>query len=502
MSGFALTFHPTLLASTVWIAPIWLLGVGVLLGAMVLAILFGVLFLAKRSLAQEVVIAHQEGPLLPISITALVLVGFAVLTSTLVPFGELTNSIKRIPFIRDQVISLSIPPNTVEKEYEVFIRGDELRGFRMESNVELTVIPNNPEGAEDEGFVFQRVSPISPSQWTWNAATQRYLFGANVTKLWISNLTSADAELTISIQSGVEYPEVMLVFQTAGVVVIVYLLYFLFAGLFPKVTAIALAGSKEGASQPLYYTAMGGGIFLLLIFVWIPYNTFGEDVKMLKDSGLTLIMVLGILVALWSASVSIAEEIEGRTALTLLSKPVSRRQFIIGKFLGVIGPLFVLFVVLGVIFLITISYKVVYDARETANPDPSWLDCYAELVGTVPGLLLAFMEAVVLASISVAISTRLPMMANLIICASIYALGHLVPLLLQSSVGAFPIVSFMGQFIATVLPVLESFNIQAAIAGGRDVPIDYLGWAAVYCLLYSTFAMLLALLLFEDRDMA
>ena len=72
------------------------------------------------------------------------------------------------------------------------------------------------------------------------------------------------------------------------------------------------------------------------MFIYIPYNTFGEDVKMYKDSSLMTIMVLAILVAVWTASVSVADEIEGRTALTLLSKPISRRQFVLGKFLGIV----------------------------------------------------------------------------------------------------------------------------------------------------------------------
>jgi ABC-type transport system involved in multi-copper enzyme maturation permease subunit len=213
-------------------------------------------------------------------------------------------------------------------------------------------------------------------------------------------------------------------------------------------------------------------------------------------------MVLGILVALWTSSVSVAEEIEGRTALTVLSKPVSRRQFILGKFFGVIGPVFLLFVLLGLVFLLTVSYKVVYDARETANPDPTWRDCFLEMSGIIPGLVLAFLETVTLASVSVAISTRLPMLANLMICFSIYVLGHLVPQLVMSSVGKFPIVTFMGQLLATVLPVLEHFNIQAAVAAGATVPASYLLWALGYCVLYSTVAMLFALALFEDRDVA
>jgi ABC-type transport system involved in multi-copper enzyme maturation permease subunit len=272
--------------------------------------------------------------------------------------------------------------------------------------------------------------------------------------------------------------------------------------IFPKVSAIAWTTAKDAFSQPLFYVLLALGAAAILLFPFIPYNTFGEDVKMLKDSGLTLIMVLSIGMALWTSSVSVADEVEGRIALTLLSKPISRRQYILGKFLGIVGPVAVMFIILGALFLASVSYKVVYDARETALPDPTWKDCANEIVQIMPGLLLAFMEAVVLTAISVAISTRLPMVPNLIICASIYALGHLMPTLVAAASRQFELPYFVAQFLATVLPMLETFNIYAAIATGKPVPLPYLGLAAVYCVLYSSVAMLVALLLFEDRDVA
>ncbi len=270
----------------------------------------------------------------------------------------------------------------------------------------------------------------------------------------------------------------------------------------PKVAAIARTTAKEALSQPLFYVILAIGVFAIIVFPFVPYNTFGEDVKVVKDEGLTLIMVLSVILALWTASVTIADELDGRTALTLRSKPISRRQFILGKFLGIIGPVAILFIVLGTLFLTSVSYKVVYDARETANPEPTWQECSEEMLQIVPGLGLAFMETVVLTSISVAISTRLPMLANLLICASIYVLGHLVPMLVKSSVGQLEYVPFVANFLAAALPVLDHFNIYGAISTGRDVPLDYLGLAAVYCVLYSSVAMLVALLLFEDRDLA
>ena len=199
----------------------------------------------------------------------------------------------------------------------------------------------------------------------------------------------------------------------------------------PKLAAITYTTAKEGWSQPLFGVLLALGAAALVLFPFIPYNTFGEDVKVVKDSGLTLIMVLGIILALWTASVSVAEEIEGRTALTLLSKPIGRRTFILGKFFGILAPVAMLFIVLGTLFLATVSFKVVYDARETGNPEPTTEECRDEMLQIVPGLALAFMETCVLAAISVAISTRLPMLPNLVICATIYALGHLLPLIVS-----------------------------------------------------------------------
>jgi hypothetical protein len=108
----------------------------------------------------------------------------------------------------------------------------------------------------------------------------------------------------------------------------------------------------------------------------------------------------------------------------------------------------------------------------------------------------------VLTAISVAISTRLPMMANLMICSTIYVLGNLIPTLVESSMGQFQLVRFMGGLLATVLPVLDYFNIEAGIAAGVKVSPAYLAWATVYAALYSGAALLVALILFEDRDLA
>ena len=232
--------------------------------------------------------------------------------------------------------------------------------------------------------------------------------------------------------------------MVAALAVMLLLLYVL--GLFaPKVLAIARTTAKEAMHQPLFYLILLIGVVALLIFLFLPYNTFGEDVKMVKSEGLTLIKILAVILAVWTASVSIAEEIEGRTALTLLSKPIGRRRLIFGKFLGIVIPVAIVFILLGSFFLATVSYKTTYDARESAKEAPTAEDCFNESMRVVPGLALGFMEAVILASVSVAISTRLPMMANMIICTDL-RVGPSRPAAGELTVGNNDFVRFVGDF--------------------------------------------------------
>ncbi len=271
--------------------------------------------------------------------------------------------------------------------------------------------------------------------------------------------------------------------------------------LWPKVSAIGLATYKSEIAQPLFLILAAIGVVLLILFMWIPYYTFGEDIKVLKDSGLTLILVFCIIQAVWAAATSISDEIEGKTALTVLSKPLKRRDFIIGKYVGIMWTVLLMVVILGTILLIVVAYKPIYDARESTNPEPTWQLCYFEMIRTLPGLVLVMMEISVLTALSVAISTRLSMLPNFVICFVIYVLGHLTPIIVSGSETQFEIVHFFAQLIATVFPNLDSFNVQAAISTGAEVPALYLGMAFVYCSIYSVIALLLALIMFEDRDL-
>lgn len=304
---------------------------------------------------------------------------------------------------------------------------------------------------------------------------------------------------------------VPLPYVVLGLVVGVALLWTagqLLARFAPRVAAVAYATAKESWSQPLFFVVLALGFVLVWTAVFIPYSTFGDDIKVMKDTALMTVLVLSIVLAVASSSTSVADELEGRTALTVLSKPIGRRRFVLGKFLGVLTPVLIVYLVLGATLLAATSYKVKHEARELSLPPPKVERFQEEMLYTVPAVVLAFFETIVMTSISVAVSMRLAMVPNLLICATVYVVGHMLPLIVQSGVGKLPIVAFVGQLLSTILPVLEHFNIQAAVASGRDATLTlgdwltYLGWAGGYCLLYAAGMMLVALLLFEDRDLA
>jgi len=482
--------------------PIWLLGMGAIVAIAVILLAWGALLLLSPRAAAEARLSLRDGFAGPMAWLLLTLSALAVALTPLVPLDAIGRSLARLLAAQGAQQSIDIAPRAVLQEIPIDLRPQELESFELQSDAPLTVRTQQPI----EGFALVKVpdvelSAATPWQWKRSEGRMNPFLGQRA-KLEATNSSDKSVRLTIRSRLVPEFSQTAILPWTAVTLLAIAGFYLLFRLVPRRIAAVASATTKEAIGQPIFPVAIIVGAVLLMAFIVIPYNTFGEDVKMLKDSGLTLVKVLALLVVVWTASVSVADEIEGRTALTVLSKPLTRRQFILGKFAGLVLVALLVFLILGSVLLMTTSLKVVYDAREGAKVDPLWRDCADEMITVVPGLVLSLLETILLAAVSLAVSTRLGMVPNLIICFTVYALGHLVPLIVQSSVGKFAIVRFVGQLFATILPVLEHFTIEAAVVGGVPVPWSYLGWAALYAALYSTVALLVALILFQDRDLA
>lgn len=383
---------------------------------------------------------------------------------------------------------------------EVNFKASELKFFRIESTtrVYLSFDPYTKDAKNESAIEIEPTKPGKPRTFSGGAKTPK----ENVDVFYIKNIGGEQGTFKIQVVTEPKIPEVELIVYTGVFVLALFVGFICQCALLPKESAISWATFKTETSQPIFAVLLGIGIVFLVVAVYIPYNTFGEDIKMYATTGLPVILLMSVFFAIWSASKSVSEEIEGRTALTVLAKPIGRRQFIIGKVLGIAWAVGMLYLLLGLWFMFLNSYKPVYDGVESSLGRIEWQQCYIYMVKLVPALALHYMETVIFIFLAAMISTRMAIRSNLMICMSIYVLGHITPLLLQQKEN-FEGVTVVGQTISTIIPVLSHFDVRAAIVGG-DAQADaiYLSWTLLYCLLYSAVTLLIALILFEDRDLA
>src|SRR3954471_16681138 len=107
----------------------------------------------------------------------------------------------------------------------------------------------------------------------------------------------------------------------------------------------------EAVVQPIYSLLLALGAGILIIFGMLPFFTLGEDTVMYKSVSLDVILLLVLVSTLFATSRSIYEEIEDRTMLTLMSKPVSRWEVLVGKYLGIVLAALVAIAALGAVLV-------------------------------------------------------------------------------------------------------------------------------------------------------
>lgn len=264
-----------------------------------------------------------------------------------------------------------------------------------------------------------------------------------------------------------------------------------------KIYAIAANTFKEGVRQPVFYLLVGLGTVLMLLSVYFTLFSFGEEDKLVMDMGLATIALFGLIIALFTSSGVIADEIEKKTVLTVLCKPVNRFQFVLGKFLGIVGAALVAMLILAVALSFALYLHECTGSIRASDHSHSAGFHHAPLVFV--GTLFAFLQVFVISAVSVAISTRFPMIINLSVCLSLYVLGHLTRYIFANTAPG-----TMASRVATagyaLLPNLMNFNVAEAIGLGHAIPVSYICLSALYAILYASVALLLALASFQTRE--
>jgi ABC-2 type transport system permease protein len=301
--------------------------------------------------------------------------------------------------------------------------------------------------------------------------------------------------------------------------------------------------------QPAYLALLTGALAAIGLLANISYFGFGEEARLVKTTALSVLLLTGLINAVLSASVSIAQEVRTGTALALLAKPVGRTRFLLAKFLGLAAALGVqtyagllaallasrmAFDAYGswdwvAIAIFSGAILLAYMLGAASNyfvHRPFLADASLALVATVtlaflaincldrhgawqkfganvdwrliPAGLLVWFALLVLAGLAVACTTRLAMMPTLMACSGLFALGLLSDYLFGRAAGAG---SWLAATLHTVLPNWQVFWMADRLGGEGTIPWSYVLRAGAYAGAYLTLVLSVGLILFEDRDL-
>ncbi|MBU4268301.1 MAG: ABC transporter permease [Acidobacteria bacterium] len=251
-----------------------------------------------------------------------------------------------------------------------------------------------------------------------------------------------------------------------------------------KIKAIAVNTFKESARNKMFYLLVFFGILFALSSKLISFLTLGDAIKVLKDTGLAAINFFCVLIAIFTGINLVYKEIEKKTVFNILSKPVSRDQFIIGKFLGLaLTMLTALAAMAGIFFLFVALSGGGFDLK------------------IILYFFMLFLELLVIVAISLLFSSFTTPILSFIFTVSLYLIGHIMwtfnefKLILRV-----PFWKYFTQALYYLLPNLDKFNIKNEVVMNTALNPWTIFFSVLYALAYILALLAVTILIFRKRD--
>ena len=250
-----------------------------------------------------------------------------------------------------------------------------------------------------------------------------------------------------------------------------------------RVLVIGFNTFRENLREKLLYNLV---IFALLIMgssILLERLSLGDTSRLILDLGLASINIFGVLIAIFIGIGLVSKEIDKKTIYTIISKPVSRSEFLLGKYLGLSITLFVNTLIMFAGLLLVLLYMDV----------PIGLLLFK-------AVFLIFLELMVITAVALLFSTFTTPTLSAIFTLAIYVIGHLTGDL--KDLGAK--LQGGGRLFLTalyyIMPNLENFNIKGRVIHHLDIGGGELALILAYGVLYTTLLLLLAAVIFQRRD--
>lgn len=251
-----------------------------------------------------------------------------------------------------------------------------------------------------------------------------------------------------------------------------------------RIGGVAVNTFRESIRDKVLLTLLVFAVLVMGSARVIQPLALGEESKIIKDLGLSAITLFCVLIAVLVGGRIVYKEVERRTIYIMLSKPVRRWEFILGKYAGLMTVLLV-----SIAFMTAAFYAILFLLR---------LPAQARLLLPV---VMTFFELAVLTAVAVLFSTFATPITGAVFTFAVYFVGHLTrDLKLLAAISPSPVVRVGSQFLYYVLPNLSNFNIRGEVVNNAVLDPGALLLAVVYALVYTGTLLLISAVLFGRKE--
>lgn len=252
-----------------------------------------------------------------------------------------------------------------------------------------------------------------------------------------------------------------------------------------KIKTIAGNTFREAVRDRILYNLVFFVLLITAAAVFLGELTAGHEARTIVGLGLAAMLFFGTFIAIFVGVGLVSKEIEKRTVYTIFSKPVTRGEFVIGKYLGLCLTLLVNVAVMGV----GVSLALLFVGN-------------SGLALTVWGaILLLYFELALMTAVAILFSTFSSPALSAILAFLIFVIGHFSASLQQfgENLGS-QAASLFFDFLYYVLPNFSHFSFASNAVHGGVPAVAHLGWGFGYAAVYAAMLLSLATVIFSYRN--
>jgi len=282
-----------------------------------------------------------------------------------------------------------------------------------------------------------------------------------------------------------------------------------------RVLAIARNTFTELVRQKVFYFLLLFALIVIGNSAFLAKFSFQEEFQMLKDVALGAMSVFLSLLAILATAMLLPRDLEDRTIFTILSKPVPRYEYLLGKLLGVFFLLTLSTIIMGVLFLGVLLLReqaALAETRASLSGSPQELAAALAEVSKgaftwdlIPAMAILLVKALLLSSLTLLVSTFATSgIFAILVATSAYFIGHLQVTAREywmSGIGIHWWTRIFTAVVALIFPDLQAFNLTDDIVAGTALPMALFWQSVALGGVYVAVYYAVACFLFQNREL-